>query len=235
MRAACKLAAQVLQMAGKMVQPGVTTEEIDIAVHTMIIEAGAYPSPLRYGKFPKSVCTSVNEVVCHGIPDSRPLQDGDIINIDVTVYLDGHHGDTSCMFCVGEVDKESRDLIEATKQCLHQGIAVCAPGVPINKIGAACEKYVRKTDFTIIEDFCGHGVGEIFHAHPCVVHKSNNVLDKMVPWQTFTIEPILCTGSPKSKGWPDNWTVVTKDGGRTAQFEHTILITPDGHEILTLP
>lgn len=235
MRAACKLAAQVLQAAGKLVKPGVSTDEIDRFVHQMVIDAGAYPSPLRYGEFPKSVCTSINEVVCHGIPDSRLLEDGDIVNIDVTVFLDGYHGDTSRMFASGNVNDESRNLMAATEQCLHAGIAVCGPGVPINQIGDACGKAARKSKMTPIEDFCGHGVGTVFHAGPVVMHVKNRERGKMEVGQTFTIEPILCTGKPRFKTWSDKWTAVTVDGSRSAQYEHTILITPDGHEILTLP
>lgn len=234
MRAACKLAAQVLQGAGELVKPGVTTDEIDKLVHQMTIDAGAYPSPLRYGTFPKSVCTSVNDVLCHGIPDSRPLEEGDIVNIDVTVYLNGYHGDNSSMFACGAVDDKSLRLMAATKQCLEAGIAVCGPGVPFKEIGAACEKSAKQNKMTNVADFCGHGVGTVFHAAPMVQHCRNGERSKMEVGQTFTIEPILCTGKSKFKTWSDKWTAVTLDGCRSAQYEHTILITPNGYEVLTV-
>jgi methionyl aminopeptidase len=234
MRASCQLAAQVLQHAGTLVKPGVTTDEIDRAVHKMIIDNGAYPSPLRYGKFPKSVCTSVNECVCHGIPDSRPLEDGDIVNIDVTVYLNGYHGDTSSMFTCGNVDDKARKLCDATKEALEAAIKVCKPGAPTKAIGAACKAVADKHRLQVIAEFCGHGVGKIFHAAPMIIHDRNNQRDKMQLWQTFTIEPILCTGAPRHRIWPDKWTCVTKDGGLAAQYEHTILITPEGAEVLTV-
>ncbi|KIZ06250.1 methionyl aminopeptidase [Monoraphidium neglectum] len=210
MRASCKLAAQVLQHAGSLVRPGVTTDEIDAAVHAMVIAAGAYPSPLNYGKFPKSVCTSVNECLCHGIPDSRPLKDGDIINIDVTVYLNGYHGDTSAMFYI------------------------CGPDVPVRKIGEAVQEVAKRHKFQVSKDFIGHGVGKVFHARPHVQHVRNLDMDKMQLNSTFTIEPILVEGSPKMVEWKDNWTVVTADGGLAAQMEHTLLITPNGAEVLTV-
>lgn len=234
MRAACKLAAQVLQHAGTRVKPGVRTDEIDAEVHKMIVEAGAYPSPLRYGKFPKSVCTSVNECVCHGIPDSRPLVDGDIVNIDVTVYLNGYHGDTSSMFFCGEVSEKAKRLCQATKEAMEAGIQECRPGAPVKKIGAACSRVAEQYKLSVVAEFCGHGVGKIFHASPVIQHTRNNVGDKMKTWQTFTIEPILCTGSPRNSIWADDWTCVTRDGSLAAQYEHTILVTPDGAEVLTV-
>ncbi|KAL8473160.1 hypothetical protein ACS0TY_030116 [Phlomoides rotata] len=174
MRASGKLAAQVLQYAGTLVKPGITTDEIDQAVHQMIIDNGAYPSPLGYGGFPKSVCTSVNECICHGIPDSRILEDGDIINIDVTVYLNGYHGDTSATYFVGEVDEEARNLVKVTKECLDKAISICAPGVEFNKIGKTIHDHADKHHYGVVQEFVGHGVGRVFHSDPVILHYSNS-------------------------------------------------------------
>lgn len=233
MRASGKLAAQVLQYAGTLVKPGITTDEIDKAVHQMIIENGAYPSPLGYGGFPKSVCTSVNECICHGIPDSRPLEDGDIINIDVTVYLNGYHGDTSATFFIGEVNDEARNLVQVTKECLDKAISICGPGREYKQIGMTIHDYADKHHYGVVEQFVGHGVGRVFHADPVILHYRNNGRGRMVLNQTFTIEPMLTIGSIQPIMWDDNWTIVTKDGSLSAQFEHTILITENGAEILT--
>ncbi|GLU20003.1 hypothetical protein SLE2022_362210 [Rubroshorea leprosula] len=234
MRASGRLAAKVLQYAGTLVKPGIRTDEIDEAVHQMIIHNGAYPSPLGYGGFPKSVCTSVNECICHGIPDSRPLEDGDIINIDVTVYLNGYHGDTSATFFCGDVDEEARNLVKVTKECLDRAISICVPGVEFKKIGKTIHEHADKYHYGVVRQFVGHGVGRVFHADPVVLHFRNNNGGRMVLNQTFTIEPMLTIGSIHPVMWDDNWTVVTKDGSLSAQFEHTILITEDGAEILTL-
>eukprot|EP00238_Polyblepharides_amylifera_P010623 CAMPEP_0196579936 /NCGR_PEP_ID=MMETSP1081-20130531/25821_1 /TAXON_ID=36882 /ORGANISM="Pyramimonas amylifera, Strain CCMP720" /LENGTH=296 /DNA_ID=CAMNT_0041899661 /DNA_START=228 /DNA_END=1118 /DNA_ORIENTATION=+ len=233
MRAASKLAKEVLDMAGKMCKPGVTTNEIDIAVHKMTIENGAYPSPLNYGQFPKSVCTSLNEVICHGIPDTTVLQDGDIINVDVTVYLNGYHGDTSRMFLVGNVSPENKHLVESTREALMRAIKVCGPGVPFNKIGKAIHDYADSQKLGVVQNFVGHGVGRVFHAAPPVYHMRNRERGAMQVGQTFTIEPMLTLGSTNEKVWSDNWTAVTSDGSWTAQFEHTLLITESGVDILT--
>lgn len=233
MRASGRLAAKVLEYAGTLVKPGIKTDEIDEAVHQMIIENGAYPSPLGYGGFPKSVCTSVNECICHGIPDSRPLEDGDIINIDVTVYLNGYHGDTSAMFFCGEVDDEARNLVKVTKECLMKAISICGPGVELKKIGKTIHDHADKYRYGVVRQFVGHGVGRVFHADPVVLHYRNNEGGRMLLNQTFTIEPMLTIGSINPVMWNDNWTVVTEDGSLSAQFEHTILITKDGAEILT--
>lgn len=236
MRASCKLAARVLRHAGTLVRPGVTTDEIDAAVHQMIVDAGAYPSPLNYGKFPKSVCTSVNECLCHGIPDARPLRDGDIVNVDVTCYLDGYHGDTSAMFLVGDSPSPvARRLVDATREALDAAIAVCGPDVPVKSIGDAVVAVAAKHKFQVSRDFIGHGVGKLFHARPHVMHTKNSERDRMSPGMTFTIEPILTEGSPRMLEWKDGWTVVTADGSLAAQCEHTILITNDGAEVLTVP
>lgn len=233
MRASGRLAAQVLEYAGTLVKPGVKTDEIDEAVHQMIIDNGAYPSPLGYGGFPKSVCTSVNECICHGIPDSRALEDGDIINIDVTVYLNGYHGDTSATFFCGNVDDKAKKLVEVTKECLLKAISICAPGVEFKKIGSTIHNYADKHRYGVVRQFVGHGVGRVFHADPVIQHHRNNDDGRMVLNQTFTIEPMLTMGSITPVMWDDNWTVVTQDGSLSAQFEHTILITQDGAEILT--
>ncbi|KAF7130857.1 hypothetical protein RHSIM_Rhsim10G0119200 [Rhododendron simsii] len=298
MRASGRLAAQVLEYAGSLVKPSITTDEIDQAVHQMIIDNGAYPSPLGYGGFPKSVCTSVNECICHGIPDSRALEDGDIVNIDVTVYLNGYHGDTSKTFYCGEVDGEAKKLVQVTKECLDKAISVCAPGVEYKKIGKTIQDHADIHRYGVVRQFVGHGVGRVFHADPVIMHYRNKDPGRMILNQTFTIgvetlvdgidfclgssmenllesgncgaiargmpchfandtsstlatagrnhlivfvqlhcfnltEPMLTIGSINPIMWDDNWTVVTEDGSLSAQFEHTILITKDGAEILT--
>uniref|UniRef100_A0A0D3FAT4 Peptidase M24 domain-containing protein n=1 Tax=Oryza barthii TaxID=65489 RepID=A0A0D3FAT4_9ORYZ len=257
MRASGKLAAQVLKFAGTLVEPGITTDEIDKAVHQMIVDNGAYPSPLGYCGFPKSVCTSVNECICHGIPDSRPLEDGDIINIDVTVYLNrvflcisslylhkcqsmtmvagqlGYHGDTSATFLCGNVDDKAKKLVQVTRECLDKAISICAPGVEIKRIGRTIQDHADKFKFGVVRQFVGHGVGQVFHAEPVVLHFRNNEWGRMTLNQTFTIEPMLTVGSVNPVIWSDDWTAVTEDGSLSAQFEHTILITEDGAEILT--
>ncbi|XP_020102890.1 methionine aminopeptidase 1B, chloroplastic-like isoform X2 [Ananas comosus] len=233
MRAACELAARVLEYAGTLVKPSITTNEIDEAVHEMIIGAGAYPSPLGYGGFPKSVCTSVNECMCHGIPDSRQLQDGDIINIDVTVYLNGYHGDTSRTFFCGNVDEPTKQLVKVAEECMMRAISVCKDGASFNNIGKIISEHAEKFGYNVVEQFVGHGVGKIFHSEPIIFHHRNNKPGRMVGGQTFTIEPILTTGSIECVMWDDGWTALTKDGSPAAQFEHTLLITKTGAEILT--
>lgn len=233
MRAACELAARVVDHAGTLVRPSVTTKEIDKAVHQMIIDAGAYPSPLGYGGFPKSVCTSVNECMCHGIPDSRQLQDGDIINIDVTVYLNGYHGDTSKTFFCGNVNSATQRLVKVTEECMYRGIAACKDGALFRKIGKRISEHAEKFGFGVVDRFVGHGIGTVFHSEPLIYHHRNDKPGHMVEGQTFTIEPILTLGTTDCITWEDNWTTLTADGRPAAQFEHTILITRDGAEILT--
>ncbi|XP_020591998.1 methionine aminopeptidase 1B, chloroplastic-like [Phalaenopsis equestris] len=233
MRAACELSARVLDFAGTLVMPSITTNEIDIAVHNMIIDAGAYPSPLGYGGFPKSVCTSVNECMCHGIPDSRQLQDGDIINIDVTVYLNGYHGDTSKTFLCGEVDEPTKRLVKVTKECLERAISICKDGAAFKKIGKIISEIAEKHGYGVVEKFVGHGVGSVFHSEPIIMHHRNDKSGFMVAGQTFTIEPILTMGTIEGVTWDDGWTTVTTDGLPAVQFEHTILITKTGAEVLT--
>eukprot|EP00271_Cylindrocystis_brebissonii_P010496 TRINITY_DN26693_c0_g1_i1.p1 TRINITY_DN26693_c0_g1~~TRINITY_DN26693_c0_g1_i1.p1 ORF type:complete len:434 (-),score=30.45 TRINITY_DN26693_c0_g1_i1:378-1541(-) len=233
MRAAGRLAAEVRDFAQTLIQPGVTTDAIDKAVHEKILAAGAYPSPLNYGGFPKSVCTSVNECICHGIPDIRPLEDGDIINIDVTVFLNGYHGDTSKTFFCGEPSKEARQLVEVTKEALDRAIAICGPGVEFKRIGNIINDLADKYSYGVVRKYVGHGVGKIFHTGPAVLHYRNKERGTMVENQTFTIEPMLTMGNPREVLWPDKWTVVTADSSLAAQFEHTLLITSNGVEVLT--
>jgi methionyl aminopeptidase len=233
MRKAGRLAAEVLDYAESLATPGVTTDFIDQKVHKMIVDAGAYPSPLNYGGFPKSVCTSLNECICHGIPDDTVLLDGDIINIDVTVFLDGHHGDTSRTVLVGNVSDEVRALVKATDDSLKAAIDVCGPGVPIRKIGATIHALADERGYGVVEKFVGHGVGREFHSGPTVRHHRNNDAGSLVLGQTFTIEPMLTIGKTNDKMWRDGWTAVTADGKWTAQCEHTLLVVEGGVEILT--
>jgi methionyl aminopeptidase len=237
MRVAGKVAAEILALAGEMVQPGTTTEEIDRSVRELFLERGAYPSPLTYGNppFPKSVCTSVNEVICHGIPDARPLQDGDICNLDVTAYVNGVHGDTNATFFAGTPDPESEMLVRVTHECMWKGIEAVRPGKPINVIGRAIEDHARRHKLGVVRMFIGHGIGEQFHTDVQIPHFfDRNATLIMRPGMTFTIEPMISLGAIKANIWPDGWTAVTTDGRRTAQFEHTILVTDDGAEVLTM-
>jgi methionyl aminopeptidase len=216
------------------VRPDITTDEIDAYVHQLTIDADAYPSPLNYGHFPKSVCTSVNEVICHGIPDSRALLEGDIVNLDVTCWREGVHGDTNATFLVGQVDEESRKLVEATRECLRLGIAAVKPGRPVSDIGAAIESHARKLRYGVVRSFIGHGIGEQFHTDLQIPHYYDSKASTIMrPGMTFTIEPMITLGRIQHLLWDDGWTAVTIDGKRTAQFEHTILVTEDGAEILT--
>jgi len=237
MRASGRCAREVLDLAGRSVTPGITTDEIDRIVHAASIERGAYPSPLNYHNFPKSCCTSVNEVICHGIPDDRPLQEGDIVNIDITCYLNGYHGDCSEMFIVGgedAADHRAKRLIQTTYDCWVKSLNFVKPGNDYKDIGAIIEDHVVENGFTTVKSFCGHGVGSVFHANPNILHYRNSEpAGKMQPGHTFTIEPMICEGAASYLMWPDDWTATTKDGGRSAQFEHTLLITKDGVEALT--
>ncbi len=233
-------AADTLAYLGSLCRPGVTTEEIDAACHEMAIERNSYPSPLEYpgmvDPFPKSLCTSVNEVICHGIPDDRPLADGDIINLDVTLFKEGVHGDTNATFFVGEVDELSRRLVNVTRESLEQGIEAAKPGRPFHEIGRAIQTHAETNGFGVVRDFVGHGIGEQFHTDLQICHYYNPRLNDIIePGMTFTIEPMITVGSWRARLWDDGWTAVTADGGRTAQFEHTLLINDDGAEILTTP
>jgi methionyl aminopeptidase len=245
MRAAGKVARQVLDIAGALVTSsssqsggrGITTDDIDAAVHAACIERQAYPSPLNYRKFPKSCCTSVNEVICHGIPDSRTLQYGDIINCDITVYLDGYHGDCSEMFVVGgkeALDDAGRKLIQTTYDCWIQSMELVKPGVNYNVIGRCIEEYIVPRGYSTVKQFCGHGIGQVFHMSPNIYHYTvNQPLDTIQAGHVFTIEPMICEGLGEPYMWKDDWTATTVDGKRSAQFEHTLLVTPDGVEALT--
>ncbi|HLV58522.1 MAG TPA: type I methionyl aminopeptidase [Natronosporangium sp.] len=236
MRAAGRVAAQALQVAGEYCKPGVTTDEIDKVVHEFLCDHGAYPSTLGYRGFPKSCCTSLNEVICHGIPDSTVLVDGDIINVDVTAYLHGVHGDTDATFLVGEVSEEARLLVERTREAMMRGIRAIAPGRQLNVIGRVIESYARRFGYGVVRDFTGHGIGEAFHSGLYVPHYDKPDLDiVMEPGMTFTVEPMITLGTPEHELWDDGWTAVTKDRKWTAQFEHTVVVTEDGYEILTLP
>ncbi len=235
MRCAGLVAAEVLAESGAAVAPGVSTDQLDAVAHQAYLDRGAYPSTLNYHGYPKSVCTSVNEVICHGIPDDRPLADGDIVNVDVTAYIGGVHGDCSATFQVGDVDEESRALVEVTRQCRDLGIAAVAPGRPISDIGRAIEDHARSHGYGVVRTFVGHGIGATFHASPSIPHYfTAEASTIMVPGMTFTIEPMITLGAHKEKMWDNGWTAVTVDGRRTAQWEHTLVVTDDGAEILTL-
>ncbi|XP_006220544.2 LOW QUALITY PROTEIN: methionine aminopeptidase 1D, mitochondrial [Vicugna pacos] len=233
LRQACRLARHVLLVAGKTLKVDMTTEEIDALVHQEIISHDAYPSPLGYGGFPKSVCTSVNNVLCHGIPDSRPLQDGDIINIDVTVYYNGYHGDTSETFLVGNVDECGKKLVEVARKCRDEAIAACRAGAPFSIIGNTISHITQQNGLQVCPHFVGHGIGSYFHGHPEIWHHANDSDLLMEEGMAFTIEPLITEGSPEFKVLEDAWTVVSLDNQRSAQFEHTVLITSWGAEILT--
>ena len=236
MRVAGRLAAQALQLVGKHVAPGVTTDELDRIGHEFLCDNNAYPSTLGYKGFPKSLCTSVNEVICHGIPDSRVVEDGDIVNIDITAYLDGVHGDTNATFLAGDVDEESRLLVERTEEALRRAIKAVKPGRRVNVIGRVIESYAKRFGYGVVRDFTGHGIGTAFHSGLIVPHYDSQYYDTMIETgMTFTIEPMLCLGTYEWDMWDDDWTVVTKDKKRSAQFEHTLLVTEDGAEVLTLP
>jgi len=234
MRHAAAIAAEVLRLAGEFVKPGVTTDEIDAYVHELCIARNSYPSPLNYSGYPKSVCTSVNEVICHGIPDSRKLEDGDIVNLDVTCYIGGVHGDTNATFAVGKIDETSRELIKATEECIWRGIEAVKPGRPLSDIGRAIEDQAKLYKLGVVRAFVGHGIGEQFHTDIQVLHyydSRNSVV--MRPGMTFTIEPMITLGTWQHKMWDDEWTAVTADGKRTAQFEHMVLVTETGVDVLT--
>ena len=233
MRAAGRIAREVLDAAGRMVAPGVTTDAIDALVTEESIKRGAYPSPLNYHGFPKSCCTSVNEVICHGIPDSSVLCDGDVVNIDITCYYGGYHGDCSEMFLVGEVDDAGKQLVKVTHDCWRASIDYCRAGQPFNGIGRIIEDHIRPYGYSSVREFCGHGIGQVFHTNPNIVHYANNEPGKMAAGNVFTIEPMICEGVFQHVMWNDQWTATTKDGRRSAQFEHTLLVTSTGVEAFT--
>jgi methionyl aminopeptidase len=234
MRRAGRAAGEILATVGAAVAPGVTTDELDALCHEECIKRGGYPSPLNYGAFPKSLCTSVNEVICHGIPDDRALVDGDIVNLDVTIYLDGVHGDTNATFPVGTIDPASADLIQVTRECLDLGIGQVRPGNQIRQIGRAIQAHAEGRGYGVVRAFVGHGIAEQFHTDLQIPHYDDPRATTVIePGMTFTIEPMITMGAWQHQIWPDNWTAVTVDRRRTAQFEHTLLVTDAGVDILT--
>lgn len=237
MRKAGQLAADVLDMIAPHVQPGVTTEELDRLCHDYIIAHNAIPAPLNYRGYPKSICTSINHVVCHGIPGPKKLMDGDILNIDVTVILDGWYGDTSRMYAAGKnIPIKAQRLMDVTYDCLMAGIEAVKPGAPLSDIGKAIQSIAHDARFSVVRDFCGHGIGRTFHAPPSVVHYYEPADDHIIlqPGMFFTIEPMINTGDWQTKVLNDGWTAVTRDRSLSAQFEHTLAVTETGYEIFTL-
>ncbi len=234
LRRAGRIAAEVLAEAASHVAPGVTTDELDRVVHEACLARGAYPSPLNYRGYPKSVCTSVNEVICHGIPDDRPLRGGDIVNVDVTCFVDGVHGDTNATCVVGTTNEAARRLVQMTHECLQLGIGAVQPGRPLSDIGRAIERHAAAAGYGVVREFVGHGIGGLFHAAPIVPHYFDpGATTVMRPGMVFTIEPMITLGTPRPLLWPNGWTAVTADGGWSAQFEHTVLVTGAGAEVLT--
>jgi methionyl aminopeptidase len=235
-RAASRIAAAALEYLEPFVVPGTTHERLDELAHEFLIARGAYPSTLGYRGFAKSICTSLNECICHGIPDDTVLEDGDILNIDITAYFEGMHGDTNRMYLVGDVAEESRLLVERTYEATMRGIKAAKPGRQVNVIGRVIEKYASRFGYESVRDYTGHGVGRSFHSGLIIPHyDTDRFTDVIEPGMIFTVEPMLVTGSQDWEQWDDDWTVVTRDGSRCAQFEHTIVIREDGPEILTLP
>jgi methionyl aminopeptidase len=236
MRVAGRIAAQAMHVAADAIAPGVTTDHLDAVAHEFICDQGAYPSALGYRGFPKSICTSVNEVICHGIPDARPLEDGDLVKIDVTVFIDGVHGDNCGTFYCGEVDRASKDLTDRTREALNRAIRAVRPGRQVNVIGRVIEAYAKRFGYGVVRDYTGHGVHTSFHSGLVIPHYDEPALNTVIrTGMTFTIEPMLTLGDFHSTLWDDGWTVVTDDGSRCAQFEHSLVVTEDGADILTLP
>lgn len=235
MRTAGRLASEVLQMITPYVKPGVSTDDLNTICHNYIVnEQKAIPAPLNYRGFPKSICTSVNHVVCHGIPGAKTLKEGDIVNIDVTVIKDEFHGDTSKMFFVGEPPIRAKRLVEITYECLNLGIRMVRPGIRLGDIGHEIQKNAEQANFTVVREYCGHGIGRTFHEDPQVLHYGEPGTGiELLPGMTFTIEPMINAGARHVKLLPDQWTVVTKDRSLSAQWEHTILVTDNGFEVLT--
>ncbi len=235
MRNAGRLAARVLEMIAEHVRPGVTTEHLDQRCHDYIVdELQAIPAPLNYRGYPKSICTSINHVVCHGIPNDKPLKDGDIVNLDITVIKDGYHGDTSQMFLVGKVPEWAERLCRITRECLYLGIETVRPGAFLGDIGAVIQKHAESHGFSVVRDYCGHGIGRGFHEEPQVLHYGQPGTGlELKAGMTFTIEPMINQGRPETRLLGDGWTAITKDRKLSAQFEHTLLVTPEGYEVLT--
>jgi len=232
-----RIAADAISLVGASIRPGITTDELDAIGHQYLIDHDAYPSTLGYRGFPKSLCSSINEVICHGIPDDTVLDEGDIINIDITAFKNGVHGDSNRTFIVGEASPEATALVERTRESLSRGIKAVAPGRAVNVIGRAIESYAKRFDYGVVRDFTGHGVGTAFHSGLIIPHydAAPAYADELVPGMVFTIEPMLTLGSIAWEMWADDWTVVTRDRSLTAQFEHTLVVTERGAEILTLP
>ncbi len=236
MRVASRIAARAMAEGAKAIAPGVITDEIDRVVHEYICDQGAYPSTLGYKHFPKSCCTSLNEVICHGIPDSTVIEDGDIVNIDVTAYIDGVHGDTNATYLAGNVSEENRLLVERTEECLRRAIKAVAPGRRLNVIGRVIESYAKRFGYGVVRDYTGHGIGRTFHSGLVILHYDDpGVTTVLEKGMTFTIEPMITLGGIEWDVWDDGWTVTTKDKSWTAQFEHTLVVTDTGAEVLTLP
>ena len=236
MRRTGRIAADALLHVGAHVRPGITTDELDAIGHEFLISHGAYPSTLGYKDYPKSLCTSVNEVICHGIPDDRPLGDGDVVKIDITAFKEGVHGDTCGTFYAGSPSQEVKDLGERTREAMLRGIRAVQPGRPISVIGRVIESYARRFDYGVVRDYTGHGVGPSFHTKPTILHYDEpRATTLLEPGMTFTIEPMLTLGGVDWFMWDDDWTVLTKDGSWVAQWEHTIVVTENGAEILTSP
>jgi methionyl aminopeptidase len=236
-RAAGKLAAQAIELAGSQITPGISTNELDVIVHEFLVSNNAYPSTLGYRGFPKSCCTSVNEIICHGIPDDLEIRDGDIVNIDVTAYLDGFHGDSNVTFKVGQVSEEVSLLVDRTKEALDRAIGSVMPGRAINVIGRTIESFAKRFNYGVVRDFTGHGIGEAFHSGLVIPHydAAPHYSNIMEVGMVFTIEPMLTLGTHEWDMWADGWTVATRDKSITAQFEHTLVVTESGAQILTLP
>jgi methionyl aminopeptidase len=236
MRIAGRIAADALETVGKAVTPGITTDELDRIVHEYLCDLGAYPSTLGYREYPKSCCTSLNEVICHGIPDSTVVQDGDIVNIDITAFIGGVHGDCNATFLAGDVSQEARDLVERTWTATWRGIKAVKPGRQLNVVGKVIEAYAKRFGYGVVRQFTGHGIGTAFHSGLYVPHYDNPQLEvEIETGMTFTIEPMINLGTADHEMWDDGWTAVTRDRKWTAQFEHTLLVTDDGFEILTMP
>jgi len=236
MRLASRIAARAMAEGGAAIAPGVRTDEIDRVVHEYICDHGAYPSTLGYKHFPKSCCTSLNEVICHGIPDSTVIQDGDIVNIDVTAYIGGVHGDTNATYLAGDVSEENRLLVERTEEALRRAIKAVAPGRQLNVIGRVIESYAKRFGYGVVRDYTGHGIGRTFHSGLVILHYDEPSVSTVIEkGMTFTIEPMITLGGIDWDIWDDNWTVTTSDKSWTAQFEHTLVVTDSGAEVLTLP
>ncbi len=234
MRRSCQLAAEVLLMIEPYIKPGITTDELNNICHDYIIKKGAIPAPLNYRGFPKSICTSVNEEICHGIPSSRKLRNGDMVNLDITTIVDDFHGDTNRTFFVGKPRKAALHLAQATKEALQKAIEIVKPGAHLGDIGATIQQYVEARGYSVVREFCGHGIGRKFHEDPQVLHFGNFGQGMEIKkGMTFTIEPMVNLGKPDLKILEDKWTAVTLDGSLSAQYEHTLLVTSDGVEVMT--